>query len=114
MRDDAEAQDEADQSRLAPGNTGNSQLTFNEINSRNINLSDIERHETRVVPKPATNTSAGSSLTRSTTMPNIASSSRTQDVDSRSDSSNYNLRRKPAKTKFFGISSPFKKSTKKK
>ena len=113
LRDDTETQNEADQSGQAPGNTENLQLTFTEINGRDINMSDIERHETRVVPRPTTNTNTGS-LTRSTTMPNIASSSRTQDVDSRSNSSNYNLRRNPAKTKFFGLSSPFKKSTKKK
>ena len=113
LMDDTGTHNEADQSGQAPGNTENLQLTFTEINGRDINMSDIQRHETRVVPRPATNTSTGS-LTRSTTMPNIASSSRTQDVDSRSNSSNYNLRRNPAKTKFFGLSSPFKRSTKKK
>ena len=112
LRDDTETQNEADQSVHEPGSTENLELNFTEINGRDINMSDIERHETRVVPRPATDTNTGS-LTRSTTMPNIASSSRTQDVDSRSNSSNYNLRRNPPKPKFFGFGSPFKSNKKK-
>ncbi len=96
---------------VSSDNADNSQqsVSFTGIDSRGMNMSEFERHESAVVKRPATKSSTGTT-TRSTTMPNIASgSTTTQDVNSRSNSSRYNLRKNPKKETYLGVASPSKR-----